>query len=257
MRSVATILVSILLATACAGATDLPEFPFVCTSGKAVLKIQPDLATISFDVSIFDADSEQGMKLLEEHSKQIVQIMNEFDVAAENAKASGVNKEEVRKQIGEWQEGEIIGYQFGQHFTFKLKGLDTYQKIAQRLVKTDNVINVRVGFAVTDREQKEQELVQKAIVNARENAARIARGAGAGLGAVHALSDVDLRDLGRHLLYTVASTGSTRSRASGEHGMGGAALDASAIIQQISKPSPITLQASIRVLYRIESADPS
>jgi len=258
MRSVAVLWIALFLVTSGAGATDLPEFPFVCTSGKAELKVMPDKATISFDLSFFDEESTKAMEALEGQAGQIVRLMSEFGITTENASASGVYKEELRKQIGEWQEGEIIGYRFEQHFTFRLQGLETYQKIAQRLAKTDNVVNLHVAFAVTDRAEKEQELVQMAIVNARENAARIARGAGARLGTVHALSDVDLRDMSWYFLDTARSTGgATASRAPTERGMGGAAMDVSTMIEEISKPAPITLQASIRVLYRILPGDPS
>ena len=152
MRSIAVVWVSLFLATACVAGTDLPEFPFVCTSGKAALRIMPDGATVSFNLSFFDADSEKGVKALEALARQVVGIMNEFSIAPKNAKAFAVTKDEVREEIGEWREGDIIGYRFEQRFTFKLKGLDTYQKIAQRLVKTDNVVNVSVNFTLADRE---------------------------------------------------------------------------------------------------------
>ncbi len=257
MRSIAIVWVSLFLATACVASTDLPEFPFVCTSGDAALRIMPDGAAISFKLSCFDADSEQGMKALEAQAGQIVRIMDEFSIATENAKAFAVTKSEIREEIGEWQKGEIIGYRLEQRFTFRLKGLDTYQKIAQRLVKTDNVVDVSVDFTLTDRGKREQELVQKAIANARENAERIARGAGARLGAVHALSDVDLRDLSRHFLRTTSVGTGAVSRRSASRGRGASVVDTSAVLREISKPSPITLQASIRVLYRIKPGDPS
>jgi len=253
MAKITTVVVLVLWGAAGAIGSALPEFPFLCTAGEATLQVPPDVATISFEVTDSDPNSVEGLEGLLEKSREIVDLIKEFHIAPEDSKASDIQKYEVHEDSTIMQEGKLIGYEFRRKFSFRLRNLDSCRQITQKLLRINHVNSINTAFSVTDRKAKEEELMQQAIANARQRAEAIAKGAGAKVVSVYALSEVDMRALDSYFLNpSVGSrgvTGSGRSRADGQDA---GFAEADEIIEAMSKPSPITLRASIRVLYKIE-----
>ncbi len=256
MAKMMTAAIVILWGAACASGFDLPEFPFLCTGGQATIQVSPDIATISFYISHSDANSVKGLEALREKSRDIVDLMREFSIAREDGKASDIRKHEVYEDGTIMQPGEVIGYGFSRQFTFRLQNLDSCRKITQKLLEINHVTGVNTEFGVIDRKAKEDELMQQAIANAHQRAQDIARGAGAKVVNVYALSEVDMRTLERHFLNpSVEPRGVITAGRSRANARAGGLPGADDVIAAMSKPPMITLQASIRVLYRIEPGD--
>ncbi len=253
MTRAASAMVLVLWAAAGAGGSTLPEFPFLCTAGEATLQVPPDIGTVSCRITHTEADSEKGLAALREKSKGMVALMKEFSIAPEDSKASDIQKHEVYEGGDLTHEPKLVGYGFWREFTFQFRDLDLCRKVAQRLLQIDYVSDVKTVFDVTGRKAKEEELMQQAIAHARQRAEAIAKGGGAKVVSVYALSEVELRALDSCFLspslQTYGPTASGRGRAD-DQATGLAQADA--VLDTISKPSPITLRASIRVLYKIE-----
>ena len=252
MAKMTTAVVLISWGAVCASGSVLPEFPFLCTAGQATLQVPPDIVTISFHISHTDANSVKGLEALREKSRDIVGLMKEFSIAPEDSKVSDIHKEEVHEDGTIMQEGKLIGYGFSRQFTFRLQNLDSCRKITQRLLQINHVTDINTEFGVTNRKAKEDELLQQAIANARQRAVSIAKGGGAKVVSVYALSEVDMTSLTSHFLHPSFESGermpASRSRSGAP---AGTPAEADEVIAAISKPPLITLQASIRVLYKI------
>ena len=255
MQKAVVVVALILAGTPCVYGEDLPGFPFICTAGQAAIEVTPDVATISFTVVHSDGDSEAGIKTLQEKSRAIVALLDEFRIPPEDARASDIYKEEIREELGDFRLGKVTGYEFSRRFTLTLRDLSTWQKLTRRLLETDCVSGVGTHFDATSRKEKEQELMVSAIANARERAERMARAAGIRLGAVYALSEADLTNLSSHFLRpSIRSEGPTTARGA-MGGMGGTSAgpaDADSVIDAMAKAPMIRLSASIHAIYRIE-----
>ncbi|MEN6576450.1 MAG: SIMPL domain-containing protein [Phycisphaerales bacterium] len=251
----AVVVALILAGTPCVYGEDLPGFPFICTAGQAAIEVAPDIATISFSVVHSDSDSERGIKALQEKSRAIVALMDEFSITPDDAHAFAINKEEVREELEGFRQGKITGYEFSRRFTLTLKDLDIWQKLTRRLFETDSVTGVSTHFDVTSRKEKEQELMAFAIADARERAERMAKGAGVRVGAVYALSEADLTSLNSHFLRpSMKSEGPPTQSGSTSRGASAGMADADGVIDAMAKPPMIRLGASIRALFKIEPA---
>ncbi|MEN6428041.1 MAG: SIMPL domain-containing protein [Phycisphaerales bacterium] len=249
----AVVVALILAGTPCIHGEDLPGFPFICTAGQAVAEVAPDIATISFAVVHSDSNSEAGIRTLQEKSRAVVALMDEFKIPPEDAQAFGIQKDEVREELEGFRLGKLTGYEFSRRFTFTLRNLDVWQKLTRRLFETDSVTGVSTHFDVTSRKEKEQELMTSAIADARANAERMAQGAGMRLGTVYALSEADLTTLNQHFLRPpMKSEGGTTGGRS--RGASAGAADADGVIDAMAKPPMIRLGASIRALFKIEPA---
>jgi len=256
MQKAVVVVALILAGTPCVYGEDLPGFPFICTAGQAAIEVTPDVATISFTVVHSDGDSEAGIKTLQEKSRAIVALLDEFRIPPEDARASDIYKEEVREELGEFRWGKATGYEFSRRFTLTLRDLSNWQKLTRKLFETDSVSGVSTHFDVASRKEKEQELMVSAIANARERAERMAQAAGVRLGAVYALSEADLTTLNSHFLSpSMRSDGPTRASGGAMGGMGGTSAgpaDADSVIDAMAKAPMIRLGASIRAIHRIE-----
>lgn len=253
MQKAVAVVALILAGTSCIYGEDLPGFPFICTAGQAVVEVTPDVATIEFTVVHSDGNSEAGMKILQEKSRAIVALMNEFKIPPEDAQAFGVQKDEVREELEGFRLGKVTGYEFSRRFTFTLRNLDLWQSLTRKLFETDSVTGVNTHFDVTSRKEKEQELMASAIADARASAERMAKGAGVRLGAVYALSEADLTTLNNYFLRpsmnSQAPTTAGKSR-----GASAGVVDADGVIDAMGKPPTIRLSASIRAIFKIEPA---
>ncbi|MBP7053866.1 MAG: SIMPL domain-containing protein [Phycisphaerae bacterium] len=253
MQKAVVVVALILVGTSYVYGEDLPAFPFICTAGQASIEVAPDVATISFSVVHSDSDSERGIKALQEKSRAIVTLMDGFSIAHDDAQAFAINKEEVREELEGFRRGKITGYEFSRRFTLTLKNLDIWQKLTRKLLETDSVTGVSTHFDVTSRKEKEQELMAVAIADARENAERMAKGAGVRVGAVYALSEADLTNLNSHFLRPSMTPEGSPTRGGSITRIATTGLeDADGVIDAIAKPPMIRLGASIRALFRIE-----
>ncbi len=243
----------ILWGTVGASGSVLPEFPFLCTAGQATLQVPPDSVTLSFDIHHTDANSVKGLEARREKSREIVGLMKEFNIAREDSKVSDIHKNEVHEDGTIMQEGKLIGYEFSRQFTFRLRNLDSCRKITQSLLQINHVTGINTEFGVTNRKAKEDELMQQAIANARQRAESIAKGGGAKVVSVYALSEVSMTSLTSYFLNPSFGGGeSTTASRSRSGAPAGTPAEADEVIAAMSKPPMITLQASIGVLYKIE-----
>lgn len=112
MQKAVVVVALILVGTSYVYGEDLPGFPFICTAGQASAEVTPDIAVISFAVVHSDGDSETGIKTLQEKSRAIVALLDEFRIPPEDARASDICKEEVREELGEFRLGKVTGYEF-------------------------------------------------------------------------------------------------------------------------------------------------
>ena len=164
-------------------ASNLPDYPFIHTSGEGFAMIVPDMGEIDFDLTAFNADPAQAASLLAERAAQVQALMVEGESSATLRDA----RKELRAAEGD--------YAIRSSVHIVVQNLANWRPLMQALLALPGVDHLSTTFARKDREQLERELTVNAVKDAQRRADAMAAGFGKKVGAVSAVSSGQLRNL--------------------------------------------------------------
>jgi len=169
-------------------ATQWPDFPILFSTGTAEKETPPDIATITFSVSVFDEKSEKALAIVKKQSLEIINFYFSLGLDKDNLEAYDIDKTVVREDK-DYTELKILGYEVNQKFTIILPALDNYTTFMDRLLKTSNLSNIATKFDIAERKQIESELIKEACADAKRKAENMANGMNASLEYPYAISE--------------------------------------------------------------------
>jgi len=178
-----SLVLAVALLPFAAQASNLPDYPFIHTSGEGFTMIVPDMGEIDFDLSVFNADPEAATALLAQRAAQVQALM-----------AEGESSATVRDARKEMRAAEA-DYALRSSVHIVVRDLGRWRPLMQALLALPNVDHLSTTFARKDREQVERELVASAVRDAQRRAESMAAGFGKKVGAVSAVSSGQLRNL--------------------------------------------------------------
>lgn len=170
-------------------ASPLPDFPFVTVSETVTKKVVPDRAVVSFSITTFAQTSEPAKATMVDTMNQVVALAKEMGIDANDITAYDIDKQTKRKKDDDYNELEILGYEFSRFVNFELKNLDRYSELMDKLLDTDHVAGIETKFDTSKRMEIEAELIAEAAEKARSKAALMAKGLGVKLGSVYAFNE--------------------------------------------------------------------
>lgn len=176
-----------------ASASNLPDYPFIHTTGEAVQMLLPDLGEIDFDISANAVDPAAAVALVAERAGQVRTLLADADALVE---IHNMRKELRKPAAGET--GAVAGaeaYEIRSSVHIAVRDLDKWRTIMQGLLAMPNVDHLATSFGRTDREQAERELTAAAVRDAQRRAEAMAAGFGKKVGPVAAISSSPLRNL--------------------------------------------------------------
>lgn len=158
-------------------------------NGNAHIRVAPDQAVINMTVKAIDMDINQAVKKLEERSGRLTERLRAAGFRREEIKTSQLNVQDN----GRWRNGEYTdsGYVAQQQIELKFK---RDQQRISRLLKAFSEEDgaealFQFGFALSDeaRLQAQEELLAKAVADARSKAQVIAKASGVKLGKIRSI----------------------------------------------------------------------
>lgn len=169
-------------------AKNLPDFPFVVTTGSAERSVKPDIATIRILVLVFHKDSAVALQQVAETSSKLTSLLRQLKIPLNALEASDLEKE-VKRQRGEsYDDLQVFGYEMSRTFTLQLTQLEHYPELADELLKLNHISGLYTRFDSSLREQLEAELVIAAAKDAAKQAERMAQSLGNKIHSVYAMS---------------------------------------------------------------------
>lgn len=220
-------------------ASQLPDYPFVHTTGIAYVRVTPDIGEINFDVSISDVDAEVALTIAMARVAEIKSLAAEQDVREGDIFIRDLKKEIKRDAAGSNTAGPT--YQLSYSIFIKIRDLKNWQAIMSPLLKLNNIDKVEVSFDSTVRDKIELDLSIEAAKDAQRKASGLVSSFGKHLGAVTAMSEGKLKNLSAAIgLVSENSTFHTeveRRQAVGEN---------------LFVVPPLKLQSSVDVIFRIK-----
>jgi len=164
-------------------ASNLPDYPFIHTTGEGFATIVPDLGEIDFDITAFNADPAAATAQVAERAAQVQALM----VEGESSVAMRDMRKEMRSTEGDYAVLSSV------HIV--VNDLSKWRPLMQALLALPNVDHMSTSFGRSDREKAEQELTASAVKDAQRRAEAMAAGFGKKVGAVSAISSGQLRNL--------------------------------------------------------------
>jgi uncharacterized protein YggE len=213
---------------------DSKQPPFIKVFGSAVLRVEPDLASIQFSVG--------------RQAKQAKDAFREANQAAKSVRAylSKANVGEVASsrvslsQTYEYSSGRQhpTGYMARISFSFLLLDLDRIEELLTGVIEAGGNDIGAVEFRTSRLREHRAEARRSAVFAAREKAENYCRAAGVSLGTVRQIEDVHPESV----------------RGSGEGNTSSSAdLDDSAAPNKVLTPGSIIVTAAVRMVFSLAS----
>ncbi|WP_041521715.1 SIMPL domain-containing protein [Gilvimarinus agarilyticus] len=170
-------------------AQPMPDFPFITVTGEAEIEVAPDTVTVNFQVMEFNKSAELAMNTVAERGAEVVALAKENGLSHEQIESYAIDKQVRRNRENMNGNMEIIGYEVTQRFTLEVDGLDTYEKLMNKLMRMDNTSGLNASFDISNRDEVMTSLVAKAGADARERGNNLAAALDAEIKSVYAITE--------------------------------------------------------------------
>ncbi|MBW3544611.1 MAG: SIMPL domain-containing protein [Bacteroidetes bacterium] len=153
--------------------------------GDGRLMVQPDQTIVLVQVQSSNSEAGRAVQVVTDRVEQLLRKLND----------AGFRKDEIKtsqfflSENNEWRDGNMIrnGYNASQTMEIKF-GLDPRRmtRLTQVFADTQEGVTFQFSFGLSDklRQQTKEELIRKALQDAREKASVIARSANIRLGSI-------------------------------------------------------------------------
>lgn len=220
-------------------ASQLPDYPFIHSTGVAYTQVNPDFGEINFDVNVSDADSEKVLSLATTRLSEIKTLFASQGVLDEDIIIRDVKKE-AKKDLANANSAEPI-YHMSYSVALKVRDLKNWQAIMAPLLKLSNIDRLETSFDSTERDKIELDLSIAAAKDAQRKATGLLTAYGKRLGTVTAITEGKLKNLSTAIgLVSEKSTSYSeveRRKAIGE---------------DLFVIPPLKLQSLVDVIFRIK-----
>ncbi|MFC0226357.1 oxidative stress defense protein [Serratia aquatilis] len=167
-------------------AAELPAGPHVVTSGTASVDATPDMARLTIEVSVASKDAAQAKKQVDERVAQYVDFLQKNGIEKKDISAANLR---TQPEYDYLKTGESVlkGYRAVRQVQVTLRQLNKLNELLDGALKSGlNEIRA-VELGVAEPEIYREQARQKAIENATQQAASLAKGFKAKLGPVYSI----------------------------------------------------------------------
>jgi len=225
--------------------SNLPDAPHVYVQGKASISLEPELLILSGQILGNDREVRVASQQVEDQSAELIALMESLDVDREDVRASMP----VVEQVFEYQDGRnvFVGYRVRRDVEIRLSRMDRYHLDYAEIIRSGALASLSARFSVRDPDAATDQAQLVAVDDARARAERLAERSGAALGALHSITEFDLRRVERPLLTPA------RRFSESDLGSGGDGLYTSSNRMEAAppmfEPEALTAEATVFVVY--------
>ncbi|TDB62129.1 oxidative stress defense protein [Photorhabdus khanii] len=171
-----------------AQAADLPVVPHIVTSGNAVIKAEPDMATLMINVDISAKDASGAKKQVDELVAKYFDFLKENGIEKKDINAANLRTQPDYQYDRESDKSVLKGYRAIRSVEVKVRKLDHLNILLDGALKAGLNEISSVQFGVDDPQKYRDEARQKAIQNAIEQADVLAKGFNSKLGPIYSIN---------------------------------------------------------------------
>ncbi|WP_409422410.1 SIMPL domain-containing protein [Pseudaeromonas sp. ZJS20] len=177
------------LLTLGAGAAELqaPAGPHLITNGVAEIRVEPDMATLSFAVSLRETTTVKVREGVDSRVASLVGQLEKFGVQKADIDASNLHiapEYDYRNQEG----GKLLGYRGVREVNVRLYQLDRISQVVDAALAAGINTVSQIRYGVRDDSHYRQQVRDLAIADSQQKAMSLAKAYEAKLGSLYALS---------------------------------------------------------------------
>ncbi|HEI9843385.1 TPA: oxidative stress defense protein [Morganella morganii] len=173
--------------TAAAQAAETPAGPHISTSGSAVIQAEPDMATLTINVTVKEKEASAAKAQADKRVAQYFDFLKEQGIEKKDINAANISTSPDYVYDKEKEESVIRGYNASRSVTVKVHDLNKLNTLLDGALKSGLNDISAVEFGVNNPEKYREEARQKAISDAISQAKSVAKGFGTELGAVYSI----------------------------------------------------------------------
>ncbi|RUT65024.1 oxidative stress defense protein [Morganella morganii] len=173
--------------TAVAQAAETPAGPHISTSGSAVIQAEPDMATLTINVTVKEKDASAAKAQADKRVAQYFDFLKAQGIEKKDINAANISTSPDYVYDKEKEESVIRGYNASRSVTVKVYDLNKLNTLLDGALKSGLNDISAVEFGVNNPEKFRAEVRQKAIDDAVSQAKAVAKGFGSELGMVYSI----------------------------------------------------------------------
>ncbi|MDH0353623.1 oxidative stress defense protein [Morganella sp. GD04133] len=173
--------------TAVVQAAETPAGPHISTSGSAVIQAEPDMATLTINVTVKEKEASAAKAQADKRVAQYFDFLKAQGIEKKDINAANISTSPDYVYDKEKEESVIRGYNASRSVTVKVHDLNKLNTLLDGALKSGLNDISAVEFGVNNPEKYREEARQKAISDAISQAKSVAKGFGTELGAVYSI----------------------------------------------------------------------
>jgi uncharacterized protein YggE len=185
--SAAWLALSLSLLAGPVSAESLPSYPFIHVTGSAFQMVMPDIAVLDFEIVALDADPAAARAVLEARTLMQGLGLDPDDVVVREVRQSQPKDRQPQ--------GGAPVYELRCEVHIRMRNVASWAALAGGLAGKPNLDGFASSFELSTVEQVDDELVTRAIADARRRAGVMAAADGRRLGAMMAATPQELKNL--------------------------------------------------------------
>ncbi|MCS0612494.1 SIMPL domain-containing protein [Massilia kyonggiensis] len=187
-----TAVLVLLLASSGAGASSVPDYPFVHVTGSSFLAVVPDIASLDFEIVVPDADPAAARAVLEARVGEVRDLAQQLGIGADDIAVREV-RQGMRKEERAASGAPV--YELRCDVRINVRNVANWAALAGGLLGKPNLDGFATSFDRTDMDTIHDELVTQAIQDARRRADVMAAAGGRRVGGLMGATPDTLKNL--------------------------------------------------------------
>ena len=193
----------------------LPTQPYIYVMGTAEIEKPADIVTLEFSLSAHNPNQVKANSDVQERANKVFALLKEKTIAQSDVIAQDIRSEaEFQHDEAHPKEyGKLTGYVVERPFTVKIRDVSIFPKLVDELIAIGNAELNSIGPGLSNEKEMADQLWDKAIANAREQAEKTLKKTGLKIDSIFAISPVNFPEIqnkmfGRNQAERVIVTGS-------------------------------------------------
>lgn len=223
----------------------LPDKPYIYVEGKAEIEKPADMVTLRFDLVARNADQAKANQEVQAKANKILALLTERKIAENDVVATNLKSEPqyaTEKESGR-EQGKIVGYSVTRSFSVRVRDVTAFAKLVDELLAIGGTEFSGIDAGLTKEKEARDEIFEKALANAREQAEKTLKTMGMTIDSVFAVSPAPFPEIQSRMFGT---TERVIARGSYSSAVGLAPSE--------YRLAPVTISQSIHVIYLISPA---
>ncbi|CDG95954.1 oxidative stress defense protein [Xenorhabdus bovienii] len=171
-----------------ASAAELPPAPHISTSGNAIIKAAPDIATLMIHVKVTQKSAADAKQKVDERVAKYFDFLKTNGIDKKEINAANLRTQPEYKYEQKTGKSTITGYSASRSVEVKVRQLDQLSTLLDGALKAGLNEISSVQFSVDNPQRYRDEARQKAIENAIQQATALAKGFNSKLGPVYSVT---------------------------------------------------------------------